>query len=494
MKFFCTLIMIVGICFSGCSKTPFRKTYEVPVAHGKNLQVYVSGETIFFEWQGDKTSFTPPEGERVIGLAADEQNRLFVFTQKTGFAPVQAGRLQDGRFYQIALFDMPRDLFTANLDRYSSRRNFNFLEAPLDFLLSETYNAKNQTIYDATELWEARFPSPKVGEDSVSLLKAQYREVDLPWPEWIETITPESFAIWGDDNPTLESQLFWLTSTDLVGQAGKLLDAKVDVDCRTPGGRTPLMNAALHGNLEMMSLLLDHGADLEAENYNGETALYYAIYGHSEDAVRFLEFEMSDIHHQNRFRENVLMTAIMTDPKIAFFIFWCEQSWGYGHHKPLRRVKLKEMNRYLEFSEHKRPWQEMRLVKQTNLAGETILHYLGRTLASKPDLFELLETVLHTKPFPRPHCDLEQKDFAEKTALFYVIKNYYGGRYAYEGYDLRAIKMLHEFGADFKSHRDELLQCVNPRNEHEKPLHKFLMDVMNEESSPNAMCMYHSSL
>ena len=140
-------------------------------------------------------------------------------------------------------------------------------------------------------------------------------------PSWINTITPESFAIWGDNNPTPESKLFWLTSTDLVGQAEKLLEAKVDVDCRTPGGRTPLMNAALHGNLEMMGLLLDHGADLEAENYNGETALYYAIYGHNEDAVSFLAFEMSDIYHQNRFRENVLMTAIMTDPQIAFFIF-----------------------------------------------------------------------------------------------------------------------------------------------------------------------------
>ena len=219
MKYFSIILLTVGICFSGCSHTLFRKTYEVWVAPGEKILVYALNKNIFLEWQGNKVGFAPPEREHVLGLAADEQNRLFVFTQRTGFDPVQAGCLQDGRFYQIALNDIPRDLFTANLDPYIRRHPGHLLDVPLGYLLAGIYSAPNrQPIFpvisvDTIELWEARYPSPRVGEDSVSLLKSQYREVDLPWPDWIETITPESFAVWGDENPTPESKLYWLTST-----------------------------------------------------------------------------------------------------------------------------------------------------------------------------------------------------------------------------------------------------------------------------------------
>ena len=134
------------------------------------------------------------------------------------------------------------------------------------------------------------------------------------------------------------------------------------------------------------------------------------------------------------------------------------------------------MNRYLEFSEHERPWQEMRLVRQTNLANETILHYLGRNFGCKPELYELLEWTLKRKPFPRPRCNFEQKDYAGKTALYYFVNYYSPGYHVYEGHSLKALKMLQEAGVDFKCLREEkeLLNSIR-YDEYQKALYEFLL-------------------
>ncbi len=46
-------------------------------------------------------------------------------------------------------------------------------------------------------------------------------------------------------------------------------------DVRAPDGTTPLMAAALHGSAEMVALLLQHGADPQAANGRGVTALLW---------------------------------------------------------------------------------------------------------------------------------------------------------------------------------------------------------------------------
>src|SRR5436189_244371 len=48
------------------------------------------------------------------------------------------------------------------------------------------------------------------------------------------------------------------------------------VNLRGLGGSTPLMYAALYGDLKSMRVLLDAGADPNAKNYAGATALMWA--------------------------------------------------------------------------------------------------------------------------------------------------------------------------------------------------------------------------
>jgi ankyrin repeat protein len=55
-----------------------------------------------------------------------------------------------------------------------------------------------------------------------------------------------------------------------------LLDAGTRVDSRNRAGETPLHNAVMFGRLDSMDILLDHGADIEAESNNKRRCLYYA--------------------------------------------------------------------------------------------------------------------------------------------------------------------------------------------------------------------------
>ena len=61
----------------------------------------------------------------------------------------------------------------------------------------------------------------------------------------------------------------------------ELIEAGLDPDCPSDQGQTPLMFAALAGNVNMVELLLSHGSDAKATDHAGCTVAHYACtYGH----------------------------------------------------------------------------------------------------------------------------------------------------------------------------------------------------------------------
>lgn len=80
-----------------------------------------------------------------------------------------------------------------------------------------------------------------------------------------------------------------------------LLDNGATIDARNDIQRTPLMIAAVAGNVEAARLLLDRGADIEArELRQGDTPLILAsFYGHLE-IVKLLVENGADIHATDR--------------------------------------------------------------------------------------------------------------------------------------------------------------------------------------------------
>lgn len=87
------------------------------------------------------------------------------------------------------------------------------------------------------------------------------------------------------------------TAADMgdLGFARQLLELGAD-PCRECTGRTALLTAAAHDQLEIVQLLIDHGADVNAEDCDGWTPLSEAV---SLECVELLLAAGADIHAQD---------------------------------------------------------------------------------------------------------------------------------------------------------------------------------------------------
>ena len=70
--------------------------------------------------------------------------------------------------------------------------------------------------------------------------------------------------------------------------AQRLLDAGATADLADDAGVTPLMLAAMHGDLEMFRALIGHVTDVAARDSAGHSALYYAVRAQKIDIVDLL--------------------------------------------------------------------------------------------------------------------------------------------------------------------------------------------------------------
>jgi hypothetical protein len=67
-----------------------------------------------------------------------------------------------------------------------------------------------------------------------------------------------------------------------------LLDRGANINARDRFRNTPLINAVMHGQVEFARMLLKRGAVIDAQNFRGQTALHYAIELRYTQAVRLL--------------------------------------------------------------------------------------------------------------------------------------------------------------------------------------------------------------
>jgi hypothetical protein len=67
-----------------------------------------------------------------------------------------------------------------------------------------------------------------------------------------------------------------------------LLQHGADIKAQDEGGQTPLHTASLYGAVEVVRLLLEHGADVEAKDNNGKTALQVAGRRRHDEVVKLM--------------------------------------------------------------------------------------------------------------------------------------------------------------------------------------------------------------
>jgi hypothetical protein len=83
--------------------------------------------------------------------------------------------------------------------------------------------------------------------------------------------------------------LHYAASSGQVEVMKLLLEKYAFIDAQSPNGTTPLMMAAMYGSPESVKLLLDEGADPSMKNQQNMTAMDFAVRGQRPDAVELLK-------------------------------------------------------------------------------------------------------------------------------------------------------------------------------------------------------------
>ncbi|ODS30639.1 MAG: Ankyrin [Candidatus Scalindua rubra] len=105
-----------------------------------------------------------------------------------------------------------------------------------------------------------------------------------------------------------------LLAAALLGQidvARLLCDKGADVNAKALKGMTPLIFAAMHGHTEIVKLLLSKGADVDATSNRGATALYLAAFQGSLEAARILIYKGADVNKRDKRGQTPLHCAAL---------------------------------------------------------------------------------------------------------------------------------------------------------------------------------------
>ncbi|MDM0119000.1 ankyrin repeat domain-containing protein [Variovorax arabinosiphilus] len=83
--------------------------------------------------------------------------------------------------------------------------------------------------------------------------------------------------------------LHYAASSGQVEIMKLLLEKYAFIDAQSPNGTTPLMMAAMYGSPDSVKLLLDEGADPLMKNQQNMTAMDFAVQGKRPDAIEMLK-------------------------------------------------------------------------------------------------------------------------------------------------------------------------------------------------------------
>jgi len=128
--------------------------------------------------------------------------------------------------------------------------------------------------------------SPKVdvsevnGSDESALMMASLKgQKDV-----VEKLLARDAAV----NKTGWAPLHYAATSGNVEIMKILLEKSAFIDAQSPNGTTPLMMAAMYGSAEAVKLLLDEGADTAMKNQQNMTAADFAERGKRPDAIALL--------------------------------------------------------------------------------------------------------------------------------------------------------------------------------------------------------------
>jgi ankyrin repeat protein len=127
-------------------------------------------------------------------------------------------------------------------------------------------------------------------------------------------------------NPQMETPLMLAAITNQLDWALRLVERGADVNQK---GWTPLHYAATKGNIDIMRLLIENHAYLDAESPNGTTPLMMAAHYGTPMATKLLLEEGADPRIKNQLGINALeFSRKANKPESAQYIEAFEAAWN----------------------------------------------------------------------------------------------------------------------------------------------------------------------
>jgi len=161
--------------------------------------------------------------------------------------------------------------------------------------------------------------------------------------------------------PPSNYHLFKAIRTNNVAEVERQLAAGANHSLTEPDRFSVVHAAAMQGNIQIMQLLLDHGADIDAQTEFGETTpLMLALNNGNRDMAILLIEKGADISRPNRFSHTPLLLAVkMSDISLILLLlehgakadttghflgqYECDQGWirdeGHGYFSAARDAR-----------------------------------------------------------------------------------------------------------------------------------------------------------
>jgi len=209
-------------------------------------------------------------------------------------------------FRKNVVSDIPILLVHGTWDTATSIENaYDVLRTLKNGHLIEVVEGTHNALY---ELYEFNSSFPEMVVNFIKGNKVEFPDkLELPAIDFPEKVIQEQEELWDA-----------CISGDLKKAKNAILkDANVNaLDTRkSKSGRRPLNWAAFYGHAKIVKLLLDHGADIDAQNRTGFTAIHHAVENNQKEIVILLKSEGADARIPNKKGAKPMDTALMNKNK-----------------------------------------------------------------------------------------------------------------------------------------------------------------------------------